>query len=111
MGSLPPVVELDALIVGAGFGGVYQLKKLREQGFTVKLVESGTNYGGVWSVVSVTGTTECLSTASGTGTDIRVPVSIVQSHITNFPIPHCGENGSGNNVFLGRQSYKLTSTT
>ena len=41
-------VELDALIVGAGFGGVYQLKKLRDDGFKVKLVESGSDYGGVW---------------------------------------------------------------
>jgi cation diffusion facilitator CzcD-associated flavoprotein CzcO len=42
------IVELDALIVGAGFGGVYQLKRLKEEGFNVKLVESGSNYGGVW---------------------------------------------------------------
>lgn len=45
---MAPVVELDALIVGAGFGGCYQLKRLREEGFNVKLVESGTDYGGVW---------------------------------------------------------------
>ncbi len=47
MGSLP-TTDLDALVVGAGFGGVYQLKKLRDRGFNVKLVESGTDYGGVW---------------------------------------------------------------
>lgn len=41
-------LELDALIVGAGFGGVYQLKHLRDAGFNVKLVESGTDFGGVW---------------------------------------------------------------
>lgn len=40
--------DIDALIVGAGFGGVYLLKKLRDQGFNVKLVESGSDYGGVW---------------------------------------------------------------
>ncbi|CEJ92355.1 hypothetical protein VHEMI08011 [[Torrubiella] hemipterigena] len=40
--------KLDALIVGAGFGGVYQLKKLRDAGFHVKLIESGSDYGGVW---------------------------------------------------------------
>lgn len=39
---------LDALIVGAGFGGVWQLKRLRDEGFNVKLVEAGSNYGGVW---------------------------------------------------------------
>ncbi|KAH0280863.1 FAD/NAD(P)-binding domain-containing protein, partial [Aureobasidium melanogenum] len=42
------VVDLDALIVGAGFGGVYQLKKLYDLGYDVKLVESGTDFGGVW---------------------------------------------------------------
>jgi len=42
------IIELDALVVGAGFGGIYQLKRLREESFKVKLVESGTDYGGVW---------------------------------------------------------------
>ncbi|KAF2019096.1 cyclopentanone 1,2-monooxygenase [Aaosphaeria arxii CBS 175.79] len=42
------VQELDALIVGAGFGGVWQLKRLRDEGYKVKLVECGDNYGGVW---------------------------------------------------------------
>ena len=39
------MLELDALIVGAGFGGVYQLKKLRDHGWNVKLVESGSDFG------------------------------------------------------------------
>lgn len=42
------VQELDALVVGAGFGGAYQLKHLRENGHRVKLVESGSDFGGVW---------------------------------------------------------------
>jgi cation diffusion facilitator CzcD-associated flavoprotein CzcO len=42
------IIELDALVVGAGFGGTYQLKRLRDEGFHVKLVESGTDFGGVW---------------------------------------------------------------
>jgi cation diffusion facilitator CzcD-associated flavoprotein CzcO len=42
------VQELDALVVGAGFGGVYQLKVLRDAGYKVKLVEHGADYGGVW---------------------------------------------------------------
>lgn len=40
--------ELDALVVGAGFGGVWQLKVLRDAGYRVKLVEHGSDYGGVW---------------------------------------------------------------
>lgn len=42
------ITELDALIVGAGFGGIYQLKTLRDLGFDVKLLEMGGDYGGVW---------------------------------------------------------------
>jgi cation diffusion facilitator CzcD-associated flavoprotein CzcO len=48
MGSLPAPTELDALIVGAGFGGVYQLKRLRDEGFKVKLLDSSSSWGGVW---------------------------------------------------------------
>ncbi|KAJ0118573.1 Baeyer-Villiger monooxygenase [Diaporthe amygdali] len=49
MGSESNHVEkLDALVVGAGFGGVYQLKRLRELGYRTKLVDSGGDYGGVW---------------------------------------------------------------
>lgn len=40
--------ELDALVVGAGFGGIYQLKIIRDAGYSVKLVECGSDYGGVW---------------------------------------------------------------
>ncbi|PGH07222.1 hypothetical protein AJ79_06326 [Helicocarpus griseus UAMH5409] len=42
------MAQIDALIVGAGFGGVYQLWKLRNEGYNVKLVESGSDFGGVW---------------------------------------------------------------
>ncbi|PVH70566.1 FAD/NAD(P)-binding domain-containing protein [Cadophora sp. DSE1049] len=40
--------NLDALIIGGGFGGVYQLRRLREEGYNVKLVEIGSDFGGVW---------------------------------------------------------------
>jgi len=42
------VENLDALIVGAGFGGVYQLRRLRQEGYKTKLVDFATDYGGVW---------------------------------------------------------------
>ena len=49
MGSIPSSqTTLDALIVGAGFGGVYQLKRLRDEGYSVKLVDFASDYGGVW---------------------------------------------------------------
>jgi cyclohexanone monooxygenase len=40
--------EYDALIVGAGFNGLYQLYHLREQGFSVRLVDAGEDIGGTW---------------------------------------------------------------
>ncbi|KAG5338826.1 hypothetical protein C0989_006057 [Termitomyces sp. Mn162] len=40
--------NLDVLIVGAGFSGVYQLHKLRKAGFSVKLFEAGSDLGGIW---------------------------------------------------------------
>jgi cation diffusion facilitator CzcD-associated flavoprotein CzcO len=39
---------LDALIIGAGFHGLYQLYRLRELGFSVRVIEAGAELGGVW---------------------------------------------------------------
>ena len=39
---------LDVLIIGAGFSGLYQLHRLRQRGFNVRLFEAGTDLGGVW---------------------------------------------------------------
>jgi cation diffusion facilitator CzcD-associated flavoprotein CzcO len=39
---------LDALIVGAGFGGLYALHRLRSQGLDVHVVEAGSDVGGTW---------------------------------------------------------------
>ena len=41
-------LDLDALVIGGGFAGVYLLYKLRKEGFNVKLVEAGTALGGIW---------------------------------------------------------------
>jgi cyclohexanone monooxygenase len=40
--------EFDALIVGAGFSGVYQLYRLRQRGFNVQVFEAGADLGGIW---------------------------------------------------------------
>lgn len=43
------VVELDALVVGAGFAGMYQLLCLRDRlGLAVKVLEAGQGVGGTW---------------------------------------------------------------
>lgn len=41
-------IELDALVVGGGFCGAYQLKRLRDEGYNVKLVDNASTWGGVW---------------------------------------------------------------
>lgn len=40
--------ELDVLVVGAGFAGLYQLDRLRSLGFSVQVFESGADIGGIW---------------------------------------------------------------
>jgi cation diffusion facilitator CzcD-associated flavoprotein CzcO len=41
--------ELDALVIGAGFSGLYQLFCLREQlGLSVQVLEAGDGVGGTW---------------------------------------------------------------
>ncbi len=39
---------VDAVIVGAGISGMYQLYKLRQLGLRVKVFESGSDIGGTW---------------------------------------------------------------
>lgn len=40
--------KLDAVIVGAGFSGLYLLHKLRGLGLTARVYEAGTGVGGTW---------------------------------------------------------------
>jgi cation diffusion facilitator CzcD-associated flavoprotein CzcO len=40
--------DYDALIVGAGFSGIYLLHKLRNAGFNVLLVDAAAEPGGIW---------------------------------------------------------------
>ena len=37
--------EIDALVVGAGFGGLYQLKRLRELGLSTKAIDAAGDVG------------------------------------------------------------------
>jgi cation diffusion facilitator CzcD-associated flavoprotein CzcO len=43
-----PPRELDVLVVGAGFSGLYALYRLREMGRRVHLVDDAPDVGGVW---------------------------------------------------------------
>ena len=42
------VPEYDAIIIGAGMSGLYQLYRLRELGLRVRVLEAGTEVGGTW---------------------------------------------------------------
>ncbi len=39
---------LDAVVVGAGFAGLYMLYRLRELGLTTRVIERGSDVGGTW---------------------------------------------------------------
>ena len=43
-------LDLDVLIVGAGFSGVYLLHNLRKKGYNVKIFEAANGLGGTWRV-------------------------------------------------------------
>jgi cation diffusion facilitator CzcD-associated flavoprotein CzcO len=43
-----PVSYYDAIIIGAGMSGLYQLYRLRELGMRVLVLEAGTGVGGTW---------------------------------------------------------------
>jgi cation diffusion facilitator CzcD-associated flavoprotein CzcO len=41
-------LDFDAVIIGAGMSGMYQLYRLRELGMRVRVFEAGTGVGGTW---------------------------------------------------------------
>src|SRR5690242_8113962 len=43
-----PAQRLDALVIGAGVAGLYQLHQLREQGLNVRAYDAASNVGGTW---------------------------------------------------------------
>ncbi|KAJ5758186.1 uncharacterized protein N7511_006880 [Penicillium nucicola] len=40
--------RVDAIIIGAGFSGCYALYRLRQLGLQAKIIEAGSDFGGVW---------------------------------------------------------------
>jgi cation diffusion facilitator CzcD-associated flavoprotein CzcO len=41
-------IDFDAVVIGAGVSGLYQLYKLRELGLKVRMFETGSGVGGTW---------------------------------------------------------------
>ncbi|MGQ0683576.1 flavin-containing monooxygenase [Bradyrhizobium sp.] len=50
MTASPPnsALDYDAIVIGAGLSGMYQLHRLRELGLRVRVFETGTDVGGTW---------------------------------------------------------------
>src|SRR5580693_2115178 len=40
--------DFDAIVIGAGFAGMYMLKRLRDQGLKVRVFEAAYDVGGTW---------------------------------------------------------------
>ena len=41
-------IDFDAVVVGAGFAGMYMLHRLRELGLRARVLEAGDGVGGTW---------------------------------------------------------------
>src|ERR1700678_4117822 len=46
--EVQPADTLDAIVIGAGFAGLYMVWRLREQGMSVRGFEAGDGPGGTW---------------------------------------------------------------
>ena len=47
-GEMTPALDFDAIVIGAGISGMYQLYRLRELGLKTRVFEAGTGVGGTW---------------------------------------------------------------
>ena len=47
-GAATGPTDFDVVVVGAGFAGLYQLHKLRQLGFSVRVIEAAGDVGGTW---------------------------------------------------------------
>ncbi|KID97940.1 Flavin monooxygenase-like protein, partial [Metarhizium majus ARSEF 297] len=56
-------LELDAIIIGAGFAGIFMLKTLRDRGYKSVIFEAGSDLGGTWR----------WNSYPGAGVDSEVP--------------------------------------
>ena len=81
--------ELDALVIGAGFSGMYQLLCLRDRlGLSAKVLEAGDGVGGTWSYDGLWVSIE----ADASGTDdymfLGAP-AISPGAVPWLPVPSC----------------------
>ena len=46
-------IDVDAVVVGAGFTGIYMLYRLRQGGFTARCFDSASGVGGTWYGIDI----------------------------------------------------------
>ncbi|MFC7608541.1 NAD(P)-binding protein [Teichococcus aestuarii] len=95
-GAASPAAELDALIIGAGFAGLYQLHTLRDRlGLKARVLEAGDGVG-------------------GTGTGTATPARAVTRRATTTPTPSprsCSRSGAGASATPSMARSAATSIT
>ena len=109
----PLDLELDALVIGAGFGGVYLLYKLRKEGFNVKIVESGTGLGGIWHWNNYPGARvdSQYPVCFTSGAKVTFMRLILNHRSTPFRYLKCTIHGIGRNNIQAHKSCSSISNT
>ncbi len=46
--TMPSSARFDAIVIGAGFSGLYTLRRLRQLGIHTVVLEKAENVGGTW---------------------------------------------------------------
>src|SRR4030088_353546 len=86
------IEDLDVIVVGAGFAGLYLLDRLRSMGMAVQVFEAGDGLGGVWY----------WNCYPGARVDSPAPS-------TNIRATTCGGHGSSaNSIRRGRNSATIS---
>jgi 2-polyprenyl-6-methoxyphenol hydroxylase-like FAD-dependent oxidoreductase len=88
------IEDLDVIVVGARFAGLYLLDRLRSMGMAVQVFEA-----------------RAALAASGIGIVILGPASILLAQSINTRATTCGGNGSSaNSIRRGRKSASISAT-
>ena len=87
----PAATDFDAVVVGAGFAGIYSLQNLRTKGFKTRVYEAKL---------------PAVSVVPGTGTVTRVPVVIFPACSTPTALMNnCSRSGNGKTNIPTRQIF------
>lgn len=90
-------LDLDVLIIGGGFGGVYSLHEARKNGLNAVLYEAGQSFGGTWRWV-IQGEiplwkADCADIVDRTST--QEPELTAQFRSTSCLFQRCTRTGTG----------------